>query len=104
MSTHPAPLARAIPIAEALRESAPLGRLAARMQRSNALFAAAAPAFPPGLAAQVSAGPVDDEGWSLLCSNAAVAAKLRQLVPLLEQRLRDAGQPVAAIRVKVQPR
>jgi hypothetical protein len=40
----------------------------------------------------------------LLCSNAAVAPKLRQLVPLLEQRLRDAGQPVAAIRDKVQPR
>jgi hypothetical protein len=60
--------------------------------------------LPLGLAAQVSAGPVDDEGWSILCANAAVAAKLRQLVPHLEQRLRDAGKPVAAIRVKVQPR
>ena len=52
----------------------------------------------------MSAGPIDDDGWSLLCANAAVAAKLRQLVPHLEQRLRDAGQPVTAIRVKVQPR
>ena len=60
--------------------------------------------MPLGLAGQVSAGPVDDEGWSLLCSNAAVAAKLRQLVPHLEQRLHDSGTPVAAIRVKVQPR
>jgi hypothetical protein len=93
-----------MPIDQALRESAPLGRLALRLRRSNALFQAAAPVFPPGLAAQVSAGQLDDEGWSLLCSNAAVAAKLRQVVPLLEQRLRDAGQPVAAIRIKVQPR
>ena len=93
-----------MPIAQALHESAPLGRLAERLRLSNALFAAASPAFPPGLSAQVSAGPVDAEGWSLLCSNAAVAAKLRQVVPHLEQRLRDAGQPVAAIRVKVQPR
>jgi len=93
-----------MPIAQALHESAPLGRLAERLRLSNTLFAAAAPAFPAGLAAHVSAGPVDDEGWSLLCSNAAVAAKLRQVVPHLEQRLRDAGQPVAAIRVKVQPR
>lgn len=93
-----------MPIAQALHESAPLGRLAERLRLSNTLFATAAPAFPDGLAAHVSAGPVDDEGWSLLCSNAAVAAKLRQVVPHLEQRLRDAGQPVAAIRVKVQPR
>ena len=93
-----------MPIAEALRSSAPLGRLAERLRRSNDLFAAVAPAVPPGLAAWVSAGPVDDEGWSILCANAAVAAKLRQLVPHLEQRLREAGQPVAAIRIKVQPR
>jgi hypothetical protein len=93
-----------MPIAEALRASAPLGRLAERLRRSNALFAAIAPVVPPGLAAWVSAGPIDDEGWSLLCANAAVAAKLRQLVPHLEERLREVGEPVAAIRVKVQPR
>ena len=93
-----------MPIAQALRESAPLGRLSERLRLSNALFDAVVPALPLGLAGQVSAGPVDDEGWSLLCSNAAVAAKLRQLVPHLEQRLHDSGTPVAAIRVKVQPR
>ena len=93
-----------MPIAQALRESAPLGRLSERLRRSQELYQAVAAALPVGLAPQVCAGPVDDEGWSLLCSNAAVAAKLRQLVPHLEQRLRDAGRPVAAIRVKVQPR
>lgn len=100
----PAQPAAAMPIAQALRESAPFGRLSERLRLSNALFDAVVPALPLGLAGQVSAGPVDDEGWSLLCSNAAVAAKLRQLVPHLEQRLHDSGTPVAAIRVKVQPR
>lgn len=104
MSVKPSPPVAAVPIGEALRASAPLGRLAERMHRSNALFAAVAPALPSGLAPHVSAGPIDDDGWSLLCANAAVAAKLRQLVPHLEQRLRDAGQPVTPIRVKVQPR
>lgn len=104
MSVKPSPPAAAVPIAEALRASAPLGRLTERLRRSNDLFAAVAPAMPPGLAPHVSAGPIDDDGWSLLCANAAVAAKLRQLVPHLERRLIDAGQPVTAIRVKVQPR
>ena len=93
-----------MPIAEALGASGPLARLGDRLRLSNALFAAVAPVVPPGLACGLSAGPVDDEGWSLLCANAAIAAKLRQLVPHLEQRLRDVGQPVAAIRIKVQPR
>jgi len=93
-----------MPIAQALRESIPLGRLSERLRLSNELYAAVVPELPHGLAAQVSAGPVDDEGWSLVCSSAAVAAKLRQLVPRLQQRLHDVGRPVAAIRVKVQPR
>ena len=93
-----------MPIAQALRESAPLGRLSERLRLSNELYDAVVPALPLGLAAQVSAGPLDDEGWSFVCSNAAGAAKLRQLVPHLQQRLRDRGKPVAAIRVKVQPR
>jgi hypothetical protein len=100
----PIPADLAMPIADALRASAPLGRLSERLRLSNALFAAVAPVVPPALAGGLSAGPVDDEGWSLLCANAAVAAKLRQLVPHLEQRLRDLGQPVCAIRIKVQPR
>ena len=48
------------------------------------------------------AGPVDENGWSLLAANAAVAAKLRQLQPRLEDLLRERGWAVSAIRVKVQ--
>ncbi|MEP6740836.1 MAG: DciA family protein [Caldimonas sp.] len=95
--------ASALPIAEALRASAPLGRLAERLRESNALFAAVGPLLPPGLAAHMRAGPIDEAGWSILCANAAVAAKLRQIVPLLQQHLHESGRVIAAIRVKVQP-
>lgn len=102
---HPAPAPSApLPIAEALRASQVLGRLGERMRRSNACFAAVRGLFPPGLAAHVSPGPSDDAGWSLLCANAAVAAKLRQLVPHIETRLRESGHAVASVRIKVQPR
>ena len=96
---------RATPLtmAEALSGSAALGRLGERLRRSRALFAAIAPLIPPGLAAHVQAGPADDEGWSLLCANAAVAAKLRQLAPRFEQHLHEVGLGVTALRIKVQP-
>ena len=90
-------------MAEALGSSAALGRLGERLRRSRALFAAVAPLIPPALAAHVQPGPADDEGWSLLCANAAVAAKLRQLAPRLEQHLHESGLAVAALRIKVQP-
>ena len=58
--------------------------------------------MPAALAAHVRPGPVDESGWSLLAANAAVAAKLRQLQPRLEDLLRERGWEVSAIRVKVQ--
>ena len=93
-----------LPIADALRASEPLGRLTERLRRSNAMFAAVRGLLPAALLPHVVAGPADDAGWSLLCANAAVAAKLRQLVPHLEQQLRETGHACAAVRVKVQPR
>lgn len=106
MQRKPAPssLGVALPIAEALRTSTPLGRLSERMRQSDAAFAAVGPLLPPGLSAQVRAGPIDDAGWSMLCANAGVAAKLRQIVPRLERHLHDNGLGVASIRVKVLPR
>ena len=62
------------------------------MRDSNARFdAVSSAACPPALAPHVKPGPVDDEGWSLLAANAAVAAKLRQLQPRLEDALARAG-------------
>lgn len=44
--------------------------------------------------------PIDEDGWSLLAANAAVAAKLRHLLPRLEGLLAQAGLP-GRIRLKL---
>jgi hypothetical protein len=88
---------------DVMQASPPLARLFDRLRESNALFAAIGPLLPPGLVDSVRPGPLDEAGWSLLGANAAVAAKLRQLAPRFEDRLRERGHVVAAIRIKVQP-
>jgi hypothetical protein len=92
----------ALTIASALDRSAPLAQLQQLMRDSNARFDAIRSELPTLLAPHVRPGPVDDQGWSLLAANAAVAAKLRQLQPRLEDCLRARGWQVSAIRVKVQ--
>lgn len=93
-----------LPIAAALEKSAPLTVLRMRLQDSNARLAAIQDHLPASLAPHVKAGPVDDDGWSLLAANASVAAKLRQLLPRLEEVLSQRGWQVSAIRIKVQSR
>lgn len=95
------PPVRPLPLTDALQRSAPLAALAARMQASNARFAAIQPALPPALRAHVKPGPIDEEGWSLLAANAAVAAKLRHLLPLLDRVLREQGLAALPIRVRI---
>jgi hypothetical protein len=94
----PDPLA----ISEALQRSAPLALLRQRLQDSKARFAAIQDLLPIALARHVKPGPVDDESWSLFAANASVAAKLRQLVPRLEERVRQRGWQVSAIRIRIQ--
>lgn len=101
--SRPAPVTPdALRVAQALAQSAPLARLQSLLHESKARFEAIRPALPATLEPHVRPGPVDEAGWSLLAANAAVAAKLRQLQPRLEERLRDAGWSVDTIRVKVQ--
>lgn len=90
-----------LPIVEALSRSTPFARLEQRLRESNARFDAVRPLLPPALAAHVRPGPVDEQGWSLLAANGAVAAKLRMLQPRLEQRLQQQGWQPWSIRVKV---
>jgi len=99
---RPAPVTPdALRLREALAQSAPLARLHALLRDSSARFEAIRSALPPALAEHVRPGPVDDAGWSLLAANAAVAAKLRQLQPRLEDQLRAAGWTHTAIRIRV---
>jgi hypothetical protein len=94
----------ALPLDAAIARSAPLALLRERLHDSQSRFAAIRGLLPVPLAGQVSPGPVDDEGWSLLASSGSAAAKLRQLRPRLEQALREGGWQVSAIRIKVQSR
>jgi len=92
-----------MPLGSALGQSEPLARLMQRLRASNECFNAVRALLPPGLLAQVRPGPLDDSGWSLLVSNGAGAAKLRQMLPRLEEvLLQSRGQPTP-IRVRIQP-
>ena len=99
----PAPYA-AQPVGSALERSEPLARLLLRMQESRARFDAVRALLPPGLLEAVQPGPFDDDGWHLLAAHGAAAAKLRQLLPRLEETLRDRGWQSTPIKVRVQPR
>lgn len=91
-------------VAAALGRSEPLTSLLQRMRDSKARLDALVPMFPPGLADGIRAGPLDDSAWVLLVSNAAAAAKLRQMLPALEAALREHGWPGPPIKIKVLPR
>jgi len=91
-------------LAAALDRSEPLGLLLRRLQEARMLFDAVAPLIPPALHADVRPGPVDGGVWTLLAAHNPAAAKLRQLLPLLLQRLQQTGWQGTAIKVRVQPR
>lgn len=88
------------PVAEALRAHEGLNQLSARLEASRRRLRIIAPALPGTLLASLQPGPLDEDGWSLLAANAAVAAKLRHLLPRLEALLAQAGLP-GQIRVKL---
>jgi hypothetical protein len=88
-------------IAQALRDSDAMSQLSRRVRDSQARLAALQPLLPPPMRPQVKAGPVDEEGYTLLAANTAVAAKLRYLLPALEQSLAAQGWPPLPIRVRL---
>ena len=97
----PAHVQPAVPLADALRGSEPLARLAERLRESKQRFACIESLLPPALAGQALPGPVDAHGWTLLAVSPAAAAKLRQLVPVFEARLTEWGFSPLAIRIRV---
>lgn len=98
--TAPLPQRTTVAIGDALQGSAALARLALRVRESQQRLADLAAALPPPLRAQVRSGPLDDQSWTLLAANAAVAAKLRNLLPMLEEQLRARGWPPRTLRLK----
>lgn len=91
-------------MATALDRSEPLGLLLRRLQQARALFETISPLLPPALRADVRPGPVDGDAWTLLAAHTPAAAKVRQMLPLLLQRLQAEGWQGTSIKVRVQPR
>jgi len=86
---------------DAAQNAPTLAHLAKLGRESSDRLKAIAPLIPEALRAAVKAGPIDDKNWCLLVSSNAAAAKIRQLLPLLEGRLLDEGWKVNSIRLKI---
>jgi hypothetical protein len=62
---------------------------------------AVSPFLPVSLRKQVSPGPIETDTWCIFAYSNAVAGKLRQLIPDLEQALTKTETGVRYIRIKV---
>ena len=94
------PLAR--PLVESLAGDVGLSSLLARVRASQARLDALADVLPGLLRQHLRAGPLDDDGWTILAANSAVASKLRHLLPTLAETLVAKGWQATSIRIKVQ--
>ena len=94
-------LRQAVSVLQAAEASPQLASLATRARESAERLAAVRALLPGGMATQVEAGPIEGQDWCLLVRSNAAAAKLRQMLPMLQQHLARRGLPVAAIRLKI---
>jgi hypothetical protein len=90
----------AIPAHEAAGEAPTLARLIQLARESAERLQAIESMIPAPLRASVRPGPIDGTTWCLLVDGNAAAAKLRQLLPLLQDKLNSRGWQVTAIRLK----
>jgi hypothetical protein len=91
-----------VTLQQAAEDSPTLARLAQLARESGERLAAVESLIPLSLRGAVRPGPIDGPDWCLLVDSSAAAAKLRQLLPALLDRLRDRGWQVTSIRLKVQ--
>lgn len=94
----------AVSLQQASDQSPTLASLAARVHDTNERLDAVLELVPADMRGALSAGPVEDGVWCLLVQGSAAAAKLRQLLPALQARLRSRGWHETTIRIKVQTR
>jgi len=78
-----------------------LAKLMAQQQESLNRLRAITTLIPAPLRPFVKSGPFEDGAWCLMLSNNTTAAKLRQLLPTFEEKLRTSGLEVKSIRLKV---
>ena len=94
-------LPQALSIHQAAENAPSLARLSELVQESNDRLKAIESLLPAALRPAIKAGPIDGESWCLLVSGNAAAAKVRQLIPLIQERLRNKGWKVTSIRLKL---
>jgi hypothetical protein len=92
---------RAVSAAQAAMGSGLLGQLVRQAQAAQSCLAELRSVLPPALLAQVQSGPMEAGVWTLLVSQPAAAAKIRQFVPALAAHVRTKGWPVERIEVKI---
>jgi len=88
---------------DAAHNSPTLARLAELARESGERLKSIEMLIPGALRPAVQAGPIEGPEWCLLVEGNAAAAKLRQLLPSLQNHLRGRGWEVTSIRLKVQP-
>jgi hypothetical protein len=91
-------------VAQVMRGDNPLAALLAQHRRATACMAHIQPLLPPNLRGLTRPGPIDGHAWTLLVDNTAAAAKLRQLLPMLQAALQAQEPLLEVIRLKVSPR
>jgi hypothetical protein len=102
--TTPAPTRRlhSITFQQAAEDSPTLARLAQLARESGERLKAVELLIPAALRSAIRPGPIDGLTWCLLVNSNAAAAKLRQVIPAMVNRLRDRGCQINSIRLKVQ--
>lgn len=100
VSTHKPPQV-AVSVHDAAQNAPTLAHLAKLGRESSDRLKAIEPLIPEALRSAVKAGPIDEKNWCLLVSSNAAAAKIRQLLPVLEGRLLAEGWKVNSIRLKI---
>jgi len=103
---HPTPASRTgttqFAAIKALESEPTMAQLAARIRLSQDLLSAIKQAcLPAGLRNQVQAGPIHEDEWCILVKTSAVSAKLRQLLPDLEQQVHALLGKKMSVRLKV---
>ena len=89
-----------VPLHQAAEESPTLARLAQLARDSGERLKAIESSIPPALRPAIRPGPIEGTTWCLLVDGSAAAAKLRQLLPILQAKLNRLGWEVTAIRLK----
>ena len=92
---------QAITLLQATEGAPALSGLLARVRDSQLRLKAIQPLIPPAMFAALQAGPVEDKSWCVIVRGNAVAAKLRQMAPMLQAHLRSKGWETETIRIKI---